>query len=42
MEFIGTIFTNLAEQTGFATLANLGGFDAVKQIIMIVVACVLL
>ena len=42
MEFIGTIFANLAEQTGFATLANLGGFDAVKQIIMIVVACVLL
>ena len=42
MEFIGTIFANLAEQTGFATLIDLGGFNAVKQIIMIVVACVLL
>ena len=42
MEFIGTIFSNLAEQTGFATLVGLGGFDAFKQIIMIVVACVLL
>ena len=42
MEFIGTIFSNLAEQTGFSTLVDLGGLDAFKQILMILISCLLL
>ncbi len=42
MEFIGAIFSNLGEQTGFGTLAAMGGVDAVKQIIMIAISCLLL
>lgn len=36
MEFIGTIFSNLASQSGFAQIADF------RQIIMIIIACVLL
>jgi oxaloacetate decarboxylase beta subunit len=42
MEFIGAIFSNLGEQTGFGTLAAMGGVDAIKQIIMIAISCLLL
>ncbi|MCQ2441915.1 MAG: sodium ion-translocating decarboxylase subunit beta [Oscillospiraceae bacterium] len=42
MEFIGNIFSNLATQTGFYALFANGGVSALKTIIMIVVACVLL
>lgn len=42
MEFIGNIFSNLATQTGFYALFANGGVGAIKTIIMIVVACVLL
>ncbi len=42
MDFIGAIFSNLGEQTGFGTLATMGGVDAIKQIIMIAISCVLL
>ena len=42
MEFIGAIFSNLGEQTGFGVLAAMGGADAVKQVIMIAISCLLL
>ena len=42
MEFIGTIFSNLAAQTGFSTMFADGPVVAVKYIIMLAVACVLL
>lgn len=42
MEFISNIFANLATQTGFYALFANGGVSAVKTIIMIVVACLLL
>jgi oxaloacetate decarboxylase beta subunit len=42
MEFIGTIFSNLAAQTGFSALFADGGLSALKTIVMLVVACVLL
>ncbi|MCC8063810.1 MAG: sodium ion-translocating decarboxylase subunit beta [Clostridiales bacterium] len=42
MEFIGTIFSNLAEQTGFAAMAESGAVGTIKTIIMLAIACVLL
>jgi oxaloacetate decarboxylase beta subunit len=42
MEFIGNIFSNLAEQTGFVAMFADGGLGAIKTIIMLVIACALL
>ena len=42
MEFIGTVFSALGEQTGFGTLATMGGVDAIKQVAMIAISCLLL
>lgn len=42
MEFISNIFSNLAIQTGFYALFAEGGLGAVKSVVMIAVACLLL
>lgn len=42
MEFIGTIFSNLAVQTGFSAMFANGGLGALKVVIMLVISCVLL
>ncbi len=42
MEFISNIFYNLAVQTGFYSMFENGGLSALKTVIMLLIACVLL